>query len=68
MRRKYSSSALLKGCRTLLRKKIIEFYGSNVQQMKKAGPAILGEVDAALEEYFGDYEVFLIRGNVICPH
>ena len=38
--------------------KNIEFNAANVQQMKTAGRAILAEVEDALQDYFGDYEVF----------
>ena len=40
-----------------LLEKNIEVNPSNIQQMRKAGPEILSEVDNALEKYFGDYEV-----------
>ena len=38
--------------------KNIEFNPKNVQQMKTAGPAILAEVEDALDDYFGEYEVY----------
>jgi len=50
-----------------LLEKNIEFNGSNVQQMKTAGPAILAEVEPALEEYFGDYEVFSSEEMLYVP-
>jgi len=50
-----------------LLEKNIEFNGSNVQQMKTAGPAILAEVDDALKEYFGDYEVFSSEEMLYVP-
>jgi predicted RecB family nuclease len=50
-----------------LLEKNIEFNGANVQQMKIAGPAILAEVDAALKEYFGEYEVFSSEEKLYVP-
>ena len=50
-----------------LLEKNIEFNASNVQQMKTAGPAILSEVDSALEEYFGEYEVFSSEEMLYVP-
>lgn len=47
--------------------KNIEINSTNVQQMKVAGPAILVEVDEALEEYFGDYEVFSSEEMLYVP-
>jgi len=47
--------------------KNIEFNAANVQQMKSAGPAILAEVEDALEEYFGDYEVFSSEEMLYVP-
>ena len=47
--------------------KNIEFNATNVQQMKTAGPAILAEVEAALKEYFGDYEVFSSEEMLYVP-
>ena len=47
--------------------KNIEFNASNVQQMKVAGPAILAEVENALENYFGDYEVFSSEEMLYVP-
>jgi ATP-dependent exoDNAse (exonuclease V) beta subunit len=47
--------------------KNIEINSTNVQQMKVAGPAILAEVDEALEEYFGDYEVFSSEEMLYVP-
>ena len=47
--------------------KNIEFNASNVQQMKTAGPAILAEVEKALEDYFGDYEVFSSEEMLYVP-
>jgi ATP-dependent exoDNAse (exonuclease V) beta subunit len=38
--------------------KNIDYGKENVEMMKKAGPAILLEVGAALKSYFGNYEVF----------
>ena len=50
-----------------LLEKNIEFNPTNVQQMKKAGPEILAEVDDALKEYFGDYEVFSSEEMLYVP-
>jgi len=50
-----------------LLEKNIEFNANNVQQMKVAGPAILAEVDDALQEYFGDYEVFSSEEMLYVP-
>jgi len=41
-----------------LMEKNIEVNGANVEQMYSAGPQILAEVDDALKQYFGEYEVF----------
>ena len=50
-----------------LMEKNIEFNATNVQQMKVAGPAILAEVENALEEYFGEYEVFSSEEMLYVP-
>tara|TARA_R110000796_G_scaffold47751_5_gene114642 strand:+ start:25837 stop:26616 length:780 start_codon:yes stop_codon:yes gene_type:complete len=50
-----------------LMEKNIEFNPVNVQQMKVAGPAILAEVEEALEVYFGDYEVFSSEEKLYVP-
>ena len=50
-----------------LLEKNIEFNPTNVEHMKTAGPAILAEVDAALEEYFGEYEVFSSEEMLYVP-
>ena len=50
-----------------LLEKNIEFNPTNVQQMKKAGPEILAEVDDALQDYFGDYEVFSSEEMLYVP-
>ena len=50
-----------------LLEKNIEFNPTNVQQMKTAGPAILEEVDDALQDYFGDYEVFSSEEMLYVP-
>lgn len=47
--------------------KNIEFNPTNVQQMKVAGPAILAEVDDALQDYFGEYEVFSSEEMLYVP-
>ena len=47
--------------------KNIEFNAANVQQMKTAGPAILAEVEDALQDYFGDYEVFSSEEMLYVP-
>ena len=52
---------------TELMEKNIEFNPVNVQQMKVAGPAILAEVEEALEVYFGDYEVFSSEEKLYVP-
>ena len=50
----------------LIEKKV-EFNATNVQQMKAAGPAILAEVEDALKDYFGDYEVFSSEEMLYVP-
>ena len=50
-----------------LLEKNIEVNPSNVTQMRTAGPAILAEVDQALEEYFGEYEVFSSEEMLYVP-
>ena len=50
-----------------LLEKNIEFNPTNVQQMKRAGPEILAEVDDALQDYFGDYEVFSSEEMLYVP-
>jgi len=50
-----------------LLEKNIEFDAGRVQDMKVAGPAILGEVEEALEDYFGDYEVFSSEEMLYVP-
>ena len=50
-----------------LLEKNIEFDARNVQQMKVAGPEILAEVDGALQDYFGDYEVFSSEEMLYVP-
>ena len=50
-----------------LLEKNIEFDARNVQQMKVAGPEILAEVDDALQDYFGDYEVFSSEEMLYVP-
>jgi len=50
-----------------LLEKNIEFDAGNVQQMKVAGPEILAEVDDALQDYFGDYEVFSSEEMLYVP-
>tara|TARA_R110002020_G_scaffold394715_1_gene604718 strand:+ start:13719 stop:14498 length:780 start_codon:yes stop_codon:yes gene_type:complete len=50
-----------------LMEKNIEVNPTNVQQMKSAGPAILSEVDAALKDYFGEYEVFSSEEMLYVP-
>ena len=47
--------------------KNIEVNPTNIEQMKEAGPAILSEVDAALKDYFGDYEVFSSEEMLYVP-
>lgn len=48
-------------------KKNIDVNPRNVEQMKEAGPQILAEVEEALEEYFGDYEVFSSEEMLYVP-
>ena len=50
-----------------LLEKNIEVNGTNVEQMRTSGPAILKEVDAALKDYFGDYEVFSSEEMLYVP-
>jgi hypothetical protein len=50
-----------------LLEKNIAFDATNVEKMKTAGPAILGEVDAALDDYFGEYEVFSSEEMLYVP-
>lgn len=50
-----------------LLEKNIEVNPTNVQQMKSAGPAILSEVEEALEAYFGEYEVFSSEEMLYVP-
>ena len=40
-----------------LAEKNIEVNQKNVEQMRTAGPEVLAEVEDALDDYFGDYEV-----------
>jgi len=39
-------------------RKNVDFSATNVEQMRTAGPEILKEIDTALKDYFGEYEVF----------
>lgn len=50
-----------------LLEKNIEFDAKIVQEMKVAGPAILAEVEDALNDYFGDYEVFSSEEMLYVP-
>ena len=50
-----------------LMEKNIEVNGTNVEQMRTAGPAILAEVDEALKDYFGEYEVFSSEEMLYVP-
>ena len=50
-----------------LMEKNIEVNGTNVEAMRTAGPAILAEVEDALEDYFGDYEVFSSEEMLYVP-
>ena len=50
-----------------LLEKNIEFNAKIVQEMKVAGPAILAEVEDALQDYFGDYEVFSSEEMLYVP-
>ena len=47
--------------------KNIAVNDENIEQMKEAGPAILSEVEEALKEYFGDYEVFSSEEMLYVP-
>jgi ATP-dependent exoDNAse (exonuclease V) beta subunit len=50
-----------------LMEKNIAVNDENIEQMKEAGPAILSEVEEALKEYFGDYEVFSSEEMLYVP-
>tara|TARA_R100001082_G_scaffold21832_2_gene10474 strand:+ start:1094 stop:1873 length:780 start_codon:yes stop_codon:yes gene_type:complete len=50
-----------------LMEKNIEVNPKNVEQMKSCAPAILSEIDGALEDYFGDYEVFSSEEKLYVP-
>jgi len=50
----------------LLEKNIV-MNEENVKQMREAGPEILAEVDEALKQYFGDYEVFSSEEMLYVP-
>jgi len=50
-----------------LLEKNIDTNPSNIKHMKTAGPAILSEVDDALQEYFGEYEVFSSEEMLYVP-
>ena len=50
----------------LLEKNIV-MNEENVEQMKIAGPKILAEVDSALKQYFGEYEVFSSEEMLYVP-
>tara|TARA_Y100000593_G_scaffold89716_1_gene174523 strand:- start:715 stop:1494 length:780 start_codon:yes stop_codon:yes gene_type:complete len=47
--------------------KNIEVNPKNIEQMKEVGPKILSEVEDALENYFGDYEVFSSEEMLYVP-
>jgi len=50
-----------------LMEKNIEVNEENVEHMREAGPKILAEVEAAIKEYFGDYEVFSSEEMLYVP-
>ena len=50
----------------LLEKNIV-MNEENVKHMREAGPEILAEVDEALKQYFGDYEVFSSEEMLYVP-
>jgi len=45
----------------------LSFNEMNVENMRIAGPAILGEVDEALRDYFGEYEVYSTEEMLYVP-
>jgi len=50
-----------------LMEKNVSFDEKNVEQMRSAGPKILAEVDEALKDYFGEYEVFSSEEMLYVP-
>jgi len=50
-----------------LLEKNISMNEENVKHMRTAGPQILAEVDDALKQYFGDYEVFSSEEMLYVP-
>ena len=50
-----------------LMEKNIEVNAKNIEDMRKAGPQILEEIESALESYFGDYEVFSSEEGLYVP-
>ena len=50
-----------------LMEKNIEVDSARVQQMNRCGPQILAEIDDALQEYFGEYEVFSSEEKLYVP-
>ena len=50
-----------------LLEKNIAINEKNVKQMRTAGPQILAEVDDALKQYFGEYEVFSSEEKLYVP-
>ena len=50
-----------------LLKKNIAINEENVEQMRSAGPQILAEVEQALKQYFGEYEVFSSEEKLYVP-
>ena len=50
-----------------LMEKNIAYDKARVEDMRSAGPAILAEVEGALEDYFGDYEVFSSEEKLYVP-
>ena len=55
-----------KNIQKLLEKNIV-MNEKNVKQMREAGPQILAEVDEALKQYFGEYEVFSSEEMLYVP-
>ena len=50
-----------------LLEKNIAINEENVKHMRKSGPEILAEVDDALKQYFGEYEVFSSEEKLYVP-
>jgi hypothetical protein len=50
-----------------LAEKNISVNETNIKDMRVAGPAILAEIDEALADYFGEYEVFSSEEKLYVP-